>query len=126
MSDTTKSRRIDWIKKHNMGGSTDWAVDLAGWFEGSDKDREDEWNIKTDVLDCDSSKWPKTLEDLEKDIGNVPKHCRGQALLRVLVSGYESAIREYREVSQTKDYDDKFKWVSVVVLTSNKALGLIT
>ncbi|KZL68189.1 killer toxin alpha beta [Colletotrichum incanum] len=85
MDDVTKANRVKWIKDLNFGGTTDWAIDLAGWFEG-----------------------PPTLEDLEKKIDEVPSHCRNMALVKILYDRLEKAITEYNEVS--KDYDDKFGW----------------
>ncbi|KAH7080580.1 hypothetical protein BKA63DRAFT_591192 [Paraphoma chrysanthemicola] len=112
MSATTKSRRLSYYKDLNFGGTTDWAVDLGAWFNGpSDGENGDGsgWDVSSgDNLQCDSSSWPTNLEDLEKNINNIPGHCRGQALVRVLVSALDGAIQSYNSV--VKDYDDKFGW----------------
>ncbi|KAH7128640.1 hypothetical protein B0J11DRAFT_431313 [Dendryphion nanum] len=110
MTPETKARRTDWIRGLNMGGTTDWAVDLSGWYKGSDKDDKGAgWDVDAgDILECNSNDWPKTLESLESGINSVPVHCRAEALLRVLVGAYDAAIQEYNTVK--KDYDDKFGW----------------
>jgi hypothetical protein len=58
-----------------------------------------------DILECDSSLWPTTLEDVESHIDKIPVHCKNTALMRVLVSALGIAVKEYNSVK--KDYNDK-------------------
>lgn len=103
MDDVTKVNCVKWIIDLNFGGTTDWPIDLAGWFEGPPV--RGGLTVEADNLECDSTKWPKTLEDLEKKIDEVPYHCRNMALVKILYDRLEKAIAECNEVS--KDYDDK-------------------
>lgn len=112
MDDETKTKRIDWIRDLNFGGTTDWAVDLDGWFRGPPV--KGGYTVESDDLSCDSDSWPNTLESLEADVGTVPVHCRGMALLYILVKDLNHAITEYNMVS--KDFDEKvFAYTSLCV-----------
>ncbi|KAI8303228.1 Killer toxin subunits alpha/beta [Colletotrichum sp. SAR11_59] len=110
MSDTTKSTRSDWIKGLNFGGTTDWAIDLLN-FLGAPEGQEGGFTVDGgENLECNSETWPTNLDDLEKNIDNVPPHCRSMALLNVLIRDLEKVIAEYRDVASSSDYDDRFWW----------------
>ncbi|EFR03916.1 killer toxin alpha/beta [Nannizzia gypsea CBS 118893] len=108
MDDDTKAQRIEWVRSLNLGGTTDWAIDLANWNRGPDK--AGGWTVESDNLQCDSTTWPTTLDDLEKNIGKVQVNCRGRAVLSILAGDLQDAIAKYREVSSSSDYNDRFKW----------------
>lgn len=114
MTDTTKARRREWIKGLNFGGTTDWALDLAQYYDGPVI--EGGWNIETDTAECDQSSWPTTLDGFDKDIGSVPMHCRGMALTRYFTVAIEEAMTKFYEVST--GYDDK-----VCILPCTKTTG---
>ncbi|KAI0538565.1 hypothetical protein GGR58DRAFT_512988 [Xylaria digitata] len=109
MNDQTKRARAQWLKGLNFGGTTDWAIDLADWFDGPDgSDGDGGWGLEADNLECDPNSWPATLENLESSVDSVPAQCRGMALMRIIFNDLVKSVDEYKEVS--KDYDDKFGW----------------
>lgn len=116
MSDKTKEERVSWIKNLNFGGTTDWAIDLAGWFNGpgsggsgyGSSGHEGFGDLVPDDVSCDSESWPTTLEDLADNIDSVSPGCRGMALMSILIQDLDTAIEEYKEVSE--NYDDAFGW----------------
>ncbi|KAF3482628.1 killer toxin alpha/beta [Arthroderma uncinatum] len=108
MDDATKAHRIEWVRGLNLGGTTDWAIDLASWNRGPDTPGG--WTVETDNLQCDSATWPTTLDDLEKNIGMVQVNCRARAVLNILARDLQIAIAKYREVSSSSDYSDRFGW----------------
>lgn len=105
MSDETKKRRREWLRELNFGGTTDWAVDLATHHDGPQ--REGDWNIEIDSLECDDSIWPSTLDDFDSRIDQIPVHCRGMAMTGYFTDALGDAIAQYTEVS--KGYDDKVR-----------------
>lgn len=107
MDDNTKAKRISWIQGLNMGGISDWALDLGGWFSGIKENGTIGWTVEPDNLDCDRNAWPKTLEDLDANIGKVPIHCRGMALMDILTKELAGAVDKYREVSSSDDYKQR-------------------
>jgi chitinase len=118
MSETTKARRIGWIKSMNFGGTSDWAVDLSGWFSGSEGDDDPDADLVLPDLSCDISQWKDTLDALYEVIDSIPAQCRARALGNVLVNALMASIEEYETVKQ--DYDDKvspIKYPNFNVLT---------
>ncbi|KAK2827884.1 hypothetical protein FQN49_007243 [Arthroderma sp. PD_2] len=91
----------------DLGGISDWAIDLGGWHPGVKQKGAKGWTVKPNDLNCDLSAWPSTLEDLDADIGKMPIPCRGMALLKILSSDLKSAVDKYREVSSSDDYDQR-------------------
>ncbi|KAF5664957.1 killer toxin alpha beta [Fusarium heterosporum] len=112
MSDKTKRERVLWIKLLNFGGTTDWAIDLAGYFEGpSTKGGSSNggWSdFKADDLSCDSNSWPNTLEKLANNIDSINANCRAMATMSILVKDLIAAVDEYKDVS--KNYNSAFGW----------------
>ncbi|RGP66617.1 killer toxin alpha beta [Fusarium longipes] len=112
MSDETKKERVSWIKALNFGGTTDWAIDLAGVFEGPST--KEGWSnggwsdFKSDDITCESADWPTSLKGLADNIDSVHANCRAIALMKILIDDLIAAVAEYKEVS--KGYDDKFGW----------------
>ncbi|KAJ4250226.1 hypothetical protein NW762_012041 [Fusarium torreyae] len=110
MSDKTKEERVSWIKNLNFGGTADWAIDLAG-NGGSgygSSGPEGFGDLVPDDVTCDSESWPTTLEDLADDIDSINPNCRGMALMSILIEDLQTAVEEYKDVSE--DYDDAFGW----------------
>ncbi|EZF93825.1 hypothetical protein H113_05483 [Trichophyton rubrum MR1459] len=110
MDDNTKAKRISWIQGLNMGGISDWALDLGDWFTGIKENGTIGWTVEPGNLDCDPNAWPKTLEDLDANIGKVPIPCRGMALMDILTKELEGAVDKYREISSSDDYKQRFEW----------------
>ncbi|CAG1996158.1 unnamed protein product [Fusarium graminearum] len=112
MTEKTKEERVSWIKRLNFGGTTDWAIDLAGNFEGPSKkggSSNGGWSdFKADDLSCDSKDWPTSLEKLANSIDSINANCRAIALMSILVKDLIAAVDEYKDVS--KNYDDAFGW----------------
>ncbi|KAM5353884.1 hypothetical protein ACJ41O_000534 [Fusarium nematophilum] len=112
MSDKTKEERVAWVKTLNFGGTTDWAIDLAGYFEGPGQkggSSNGGWSdFKADDLSCDSKDWPTSLEKLADNIDSINANCRAVATMSVLVKDLIAAVDEYKDVS--KNYDDAFGW----------------
>lgn len=119
MDDSTKSKRISWIQGLNMGGTSDWALDLAGWFTGIKANGSIGWTVEPDDPNCYPNAWPKTLEDLDANIGKVPIPCRGMALMDILTKDLADAVDKYREVSSSDDYKQR------VCCRSQRSLNLI-
>jgi chitinase len=75
MSDKTKEERVAWVKTLNFGGTTDWAIDLAGYFEGPSQkggSSNGGWSdFKADDLSCDLNDWPTSLEKLSDNIDSI-------------------------------------------------------
>ncbi|EKJ71666.1 hypothetical protein FPSE_08112 [Fusarium pseudograminearum CS3096] len=109
MSDKTKEERIAWVKTLNFGGTTDWAIDLAGYFEGpSKKDGTSNggWSdFKADDLTCDSKNWPSTLEKLANNVDSINANCRSLALMNILIKDLIVAVEEV-----SKNFNDAFGW----------------
>ncbi|OBS25972.1 hypothetical protein FPOA_06504 [Fusarium poae] len=112
MSDKTKEERVAWVKTLNFGGTTDWAIDLAGYFEGpslKDGTSNGGWSdFKADDLTCDSNNWPSTLEKLAESVDSINGNCRSLALMNILIKDLIAAVDEYKDVS--KNFNDAFGW----------------
>ncbi|EFR05110.1 killer toxin alpha/beta [Nannizzia gypsea CBS 118893] len=110
MDDNTKAKRTSWIQGLNMGGTSDWALDLAGWYPAVKGNGTSGWKLEPNLVNCDLEAWPSTLEDLDANIGNVPIPCRGMAIMKILTDELKSAVDKYREVSSSDDYKQRFEW----------------
>ncbi|XWW93847.1 hypothetical protein V2A60_001786 [Cordyceps javanica] len=104
MSDETKKGRREWIRGLNFGGTTDWALDLADYYEGPHS--EGDWNVDIESPECNQDDWPTSLEGFDTNMDQLPIHCRGMALTRFLAVSMNDAIEEFTKVSE--GYDDKF------------------
>ena len=103
MSDETKKGRREWIRGLNFGGTTDWALDLADYYEGPHS--EGDWNVDIESPECNQDDWPTSLEGFDTNMDQLPIHCRGMALTRFLAVSMNDAIEEFTKVSE--GYDDK-------------------
>ncbi|EFQ99545.1 killer toxin alpha/beta [Nannizzia gypsea CBS 118893] len=109
MDETTKAKRVSWIRGLNFAGTTDWAIDLQGWFEGPSGDGDGDGDgSKPKALECIPSTWPTTLQGLSDKIDTIPENCRAQAAMMILIPQLEEAVTKYKEVSD--GYEDKFGW----------------
>lgn len=107
MSDETKADRTDWIEGLDLGGTTDWAIDLADWYDGPSGD-DDEVFENLPNMECDSSLSPDNLTDHEANIDSIPAVCRSMAIVKILLQQLDGAIAAYRKASES--FDDKFKY----------------
>ncbi|RGP63235.1 killer toxin alpha beta [Fusarium longipes] len=112
MSPKTKKERTAWVKALGFGGTSDWAIDLGGYFEGpSTKNGTNNggWSdFKAPDLSCDSTNWPTTLDKLSESIESINANCRSIATMKILVKALIDAVDEYKDV--TKNYDSAFGW----------------
>ncbi|KAF4964635.1 hypothetical protein FSARC_7461 [Fusarium sarcochroum] len=103
MSDKTQEERVAWIKTLNFGGTTDWVIDLAGYFEGPSKKEGPSnggWSdFKADDLSCDYQDWPTSLEKLADNVDSINANCRAMALMSILVKDLIAAVDEYKDDS---------------------------
>jgi hypothetical protein len=84
-----------------MGGTTDWAVDLAKWYDGPDGSLGEDFDL-SDLPDlaCVSTSWPTTPEDLSNKVDSIAPACRNQVIISILLREFNDAIARYREVSE--------------------------
>jgi hypothetical protein len=103
MSPTTKDRRKSYYKSLNMGGTTDWAIDLG--VDVGDRARNktnQDWPELDLSVDCKTGTTYNSLDDLEKDAKNLPAKCAALHALKVLekmlahsLDGYDAAADGY-------------------------------
>ncbi|KAL4807506.1 hypothetical protein BDV18DRAFT_158723 [Aspergillus unguis] len=110
MSDETKQARIDWIKGLNLGGVTDWAVDLQDLNLGVDPGSDEAQDLDLPPLPtgCPSDDWPGNLEDLRDNLDKIDVGCRAQALVWVLIKILPGILDNYQ--SAADNYDEYFKY----------------
>lgn len=126
MSDSTKEKRVQWIRDLNMGGVTDWALDLQQfrtWSTPPDQGGGSDKFVLRNIDFCDKRLWPSTLEEADKNIDSLPLNCRGVAITRILVNSLEGALNKYSEVSFGADYDEKVRFFSSGTLYQNCLCG---
>ncbi|KAL4879465.1 hypothetical protein BJY04DRAFT_220061 [Aspergillus karnatakaensis] len=109
MSDATKLSRSDWYQELGFGGTSDWAVDLdryggAGGVPGADE--ESDYGDDTPFEACDEEIWYNTLEEVRRDLENIPARCRNVYISEVLQKMLDAALVKYHDVNN--GYDDKF------------------
>ncbi len=107
MSDDTKNSRVEWIRGLNFGGSIDWAIDLAYWEEGPKEEGVVDWGVVSANLECQSTDWPSSLDELESVIDGIPPQCRNMAVIRTLYSDLLAAVEGYKNA--VNGYDDKVR-----------------
>ncbi|EEY17562.1 killer toxin subunits alpha/beta [Verticillium alfalfae VaMs.102] len=103
MTEATKSRRISYYESLNMGGTSDWAVDLQGEGErgeddGEDSDYEPDPNDDKSLEPCPYS--PTTMDNIYNlDFRNeIPPHCVGKYLIPVLHSMLKEVKKRFEEI----------------------------
>ncbi|RGP69672.1 killer toxin subunits alpha beta [Fusarium sporotrichioides] len=113
MSPTTKDRRKDYYKSLNMGGTTDWAIDLGVDVGERSRNKTNlDWPEMDLSVDCKKGTTYSSLDDLEKDAKNMPAKCAALHALKVLenmlahsLDGYDAAASGYDGLfGHYKDY----------------------
>lgn len=106
MDESTKDKRIEWVKGLNFGGTTDWAVDLQGFQDPiHDEDDDDDDEIDKAVnVECD--KEYASFSDLVADVDNVPGVCAAEYAISTMAGMLDNTLKSYDEIK--KDYDGKF------------------
>ncbi|KFZ10472.1 hypothetical protein V501_05180 [Pseudogymnoascus sp. VKM F-4519 (FW-2642)] len=108
MDDDTKNTRSAFYDSYNFAGTTDWAVDLQSFQDGSgDYDDDYEYVINpTFWAPCLGT--IKTLKQLEDRKVPLPDQCVEQYIVNVQVAVLEEALSNYTKLI-SHGYDDKFK-----------------
>ncbi|KAM0287958.1 hypothetical protein ACHAQH_000025 [Verticillium albo-atrum] len=122
MTNTTKNRRIGHYTSLNMGGTSDWAVDLQGEGARGEDDGEDS-NYKPDPNDdrplepCPYS--PTTMDQIYNlDFRNeIPPHCVAKYLIPVLHSMFKEVKKRFDEILDD-GYDKYFKLYADHIFTN--------
>ncbi|RYP14424.1 hypothetical protein DL765_006367 [Monosporascus sp. GIB2] len=109
MDDDMKKSRSEFYDSYNFAGTTDWAVDLQSFQDGSGGD---DYGDDYEYV-IDHNYWPPcqgsytTLKQLEDRKGSMPAHCVEQYLLDVQVAVLETALKKYKALVDN-GYDKKF------------------
>ncbi|CAG5181777.1 uncharacterized protein ALTATR162_LOCUS9829 [Alternaria atra] len=108
MDEDMKKTRSDFYDSYNFAGTTDWAVDLQSFVDGTGEDDDGDYLIDPDWFsECGSSEFA-TLQQLEDRKDSIPPHCMEQYILNVQVAIYEDALATYKTLVDG-DYDKKFE-----------------
>lgn len=94
---------------YNLGGTSDWAIDLQS-FRYDDYFDED-YNM-TPLEPCDGSY--DSIEDVKDDSSNIPGHCMEGYLVGALGKMLEKALDKYDELMDD-GYDWKFEYFEKAV-----------
>ncbi|KAJ3573081.1 hypothetical protein NPX13_g4829 [Xylaria arbuscula] len=107
MDDDTKMTRAEFYDSYNFAGTTDWAVDLQYFDDGSELDSLEDAFI-------DENYWPScpeledTLEELQNNKGALLPHCVEKYLIDAQVAVMTEALEKYQDLIE-HGYDAKFK-----------------
>ncbi|TIC91656.1 Killer toxin subunits alpha/beta [Colletotrichum higginsianum] len=107
MDDDMKAKRAEFYDSYNFLGTTDWAIDLQEWVDGSGSitdDTEDEL-IYEELSPCTASF--STLKQLEDRKGSIPSHCLEQYIVDVQIAVFGGALDKYKKLIDD-GYDKKF------------------
>ncbi|KAI9778945.1 MAG: hypothetical protein M1816_003793 [Peltula sp. TS41687] len=96
MDDKTKESRTNFYKTLNLGGTSDWAVDLQSMVTVPDL---------PDYKPCDGRY--DSLDAISKDIGNIPEYCVNVYIIQVQSKEFNAALEKYQDLLN-HDYDKKF------------------
>ncbi|KAH7024909.1 uncharacterized protein B0I36DRAFT_387329 [Microdochium trichocladiopsis] len=119
MTDMTKNTRREKWKGYDFAGTIDWAVDLQKFTNDRDEDILDDLEGITRLEKCENvGKW-NTLDDVEKNAGSVPAHCRSAHILVALQKMLSDAITGYDGLING-GYDGSFKTYADVVVDGAK------
>ncbi|KAI2782388.1 putative glycosyl hydrolase, family 18 [Daldinia loculata] len=109
MDDDMKKSRTEFYDSYNFAGTTDWAVDLQYFADGSGGggyDDDYEYEVDDNYWSpCQGSY--TTLDQLDQRKDSMPAHCIEQYLLDVQVATLETALNKYKKLIDD-GYDDKF------------------
>ncbi|KAF7556909.1 hypothetical protein G7046_g6170 [Stylonectria norvegica] len=112
MDDDTKASHQKLWASYNFAGTTDWAVDLQQFMDGSggdDSGYPDDYEpyISHDLHpDCMGAY--TTFQQLQDRIKTIPAHCMGQYIVAVEIAVMEAALDKYKDLVD-EGYDKKFK-----------------
>ncbi|KAF3484076.1 glycosyl hydrolase, family 18 [Arthroderma uncinatum] len=110
MDDDMKAVRSKFYDSYNFAGTTDWAVDLQEFLDGSGGDDypdDYEYKINHDFYSA-CSKTYTTFKQLEDDKGSIPAHCMEIYIIDVEIAVMEASLKKYKGLIND-GYDGKFK-----------------
>ncbi|KAF3054755.1 hypothetical protein CFAM422_013264 [Trichoderma lentiforme] len=111
MNDTTKAARATLYASYNFAGTSDWAVDLQEYVDGSEEDEGPDDNFVAVINDnyyakCDANY--TSLDQLTDNKGSIPYYCMDQYIVDVEIQILTDALAKYKDLVSS-GYDDKFK-----------------
>ncbi|KAF2819903.1 putative glycosyl hydrolase, family 18 [Ophiobolus disseminans] len=109
MDDEMKKSRSRFYDTYNFAGTTDWAVDLQKFTDGSGGNEDDDYEGYEDPnywSDC-TGKY-STLKQLEDAKDALPSHCVDQYIADVEVAVHDGALEKYKTLVDN-GYDKKFE-----------------
>jgi Glycosyl hydrolases family 18 len=112
MDEDLKSTRAAFYGSYNFAGTTDWAVDLQKFWEGTgdggggDDDGESSGDyVDEDFPPCTGTY--STFDLLKKARHKIHRHCLNKYILDVEIAVIERALKKYKDLVDG-DYDEKF------------------
>ena len=114
MSPETKAERRQFYDSYNFLGTTDWAIDLQEWVDGTGDDGSEWEDEDKDGYFYATDYWApcpgsfSTLQQLEDRKGSIPAHCMDQYIFDVQVAVYEASLKKYKKLLED-GYDKKFQ-----------------
>ncbi|EFQ36789.1 glycosyl hydrolase family 18 [Colletotrichum graminicola] len=107
MDDDMKAKRAEFYDSYNFLGTTDWAIDLQEWLDGSGSISDDNTNefVYKELSACTASF--STLKQLEERKGSIPSHCLEQYIVDVQVAVFDDSLKKYNKLIED-GYDSKF------------------
>ncbi|KAL6801940.1 glycoside hydrolase family 18 protein [Trichoderma sp. SZMC 28012] len=111
MNDTTKAARATLYASYNFAGTSDWAVDLQEYVDGSEENEGPDDNFVPVINDnyyakCDANY--TSLDQLTDNKGSIPYYCMDQYIVDVEIQILTDALAKYKDLVSS-GYDDKFK-----------------
>ncbi|KAH0498490.1 hypothetical protein TgHK011_005743 [Trichoderma gracile] len=110
MDDTTKADRLALYDSHNFAGTSDWAVDLQEFVDGSGEDEGFDPGFVADIdnhyTKCDSKY--STLDQLNEARDSIPFYCMDLYIVDVEIELLSTALDRYSDLVNDS-YDEKFK-----------------
>ncbi|KAK2771652.1 hypothetical protein FQN53_004945 [Emmonsiellopsis sp. PD_33] len=111
MDEDTKAARAKFYDSYNFAGTTDWAVDLQDFLDGSgfydDYPDDYEYDIDSNYY-SQCNKVYTTFQMLEDRKGSIPYHCMEKYIVDVEIAVMEGALRKYKNLVDG-GYDAKFE-----------------
>ncbi|KAG2027031.1 hypothetical protein GB937_000767 [Aspergillus fischeri] len=110
MDDKMKATRAEFYDSYNFAGTTDWAVDLQEFRDGSGgDDYPDDYEpyIDTSMYPECVSKYT-SFKEIEDRKDSIPTHCMEQYIFNVEVAIMEAALQKYKDLVNN-GYDEKFE-----------------
>lgn len=110
MSESTKQGRVKWIKDLQLGGVSDWSLDLQRDYWGDTWMLDGNYTNHNDPEDtqlCSLDPEYSTLDDLSKNSENMSSRCKAIHVVQVLGKLLDAAMANFTDVNN--GYDGKFK-----------------